>query len=384
MARQNTSKKTKTLVWIRAAGHCELCGKDLTTELVSLKAIYDGEVAHVYPASAGGPRGRSDYTEADATRLTDDPENLLLLCPNCHTAIDKTPDETYPAQDLTDRHQGYLERVRVAAKTPHTDFGAGVIVLGHHFQTKNRIEPTELQQAMWCAGIRPHRIPLVIELPEIINGERDETYYRNVRYKLKDKIHNELSAARSDSGDTAIISLAALADIPSLVILGQEVGDRCRRVGFSVDRDTRLRWPDPGAVAPVFQFYPPALGDADAPVALVLCISAEIPHADVHAALPEARIAVFRSPTPSIAHIRNAGFIGAFRNQLQARLSELEACTARPIHVFAAIPAAYAVEFGALLSMHHQHGYVIYDRTGGTNSFAPHVSTHLPQEELAA
>ncbi len=28
--RFNTSPEVKTLVWIRAAGHCELCGTDLT------------------------------------------------------------------------------------------------------------------------------------------------------------------------------------------------------------------------------------------------------------------------------------------------------------------------------------------------------------------
>ncbi|MFS9599153.1 SAVED domain-containing protein, partial [Klebsiella variicola] len=33
-----------------------------------------------------------------------------------------------------------------------------------------------------------------------------------------------------------------------------------------------------------------------------------------------------------------------------------------PIHVFAAIPAALAIEFGALLTTQHQHTYLIFDR----------------------
>jgi hypothetical protein len=38
--------------------------------------------------------------------------------------------------------------------------------------------------------------------------------------------------------------------------------------------------------------------------------------------------------------------------------------------LFAAIPAAIALEFGALLSTNHAHRYVIYDREGGSNRFA--------------
>jgi hypothetical protein len=55
---------------------------------------------------------------------------------------------------------------------------------------------------------------------------------------------------------------------------------------------------------------------------------------------------------------------------LQARLSQLEAESDQPIHVFAAIPAALGIEFGALLSTQHAHRYVIYDREGESNAFA--------------
>jgi 5-methylcytosine-specific restriction endonuclease McrA len=360
--RQNTSKDVKTMVWLRAAGHCELCGKDLTLELVSLKNLFEGEVAHIFPAAPGGPRGHAGYTEADAKHLTNDPANLMLLCPNCHKSIDKTPDGVYPADDLTDRHQGFLERIHLAAMTPHNDFGVGIIVLGKHFSTASSIEPTEVQRAMFAEGVRPHTKPHVLVLPEIPDGVRDARYYHQVRLMLTRTIERELSAARSEAGDAALLAIAGLADIPSLMIAGRVMGDRRRRLIFSLDRDTRLRWPDPAAVRPVYQYTPPPEGDG--PVALVLSISASIPHDDVLAAVPGGRVATFAAEVPSTQHVKNAGFIAAFREQLQIRLSELEASTDHPIHLFAAIPVAYAVEFGALLSMNHQHGYRIYDRMG--------------------
>ena len=78
MKRQNTSQLIKTKVWIRAAGHCELCGKNLLEEIVALKNFFEGEVAHIRPA-AMGPRATEGYSEEDARRLTNDIDNLMLL-----------------------------------------------------------------------------------------------------------------------------------------------------------------------------------------------------------------------------------------------------------------------------------------------------------------
>ncbi|AHD17294.1 hypothetical protein C163_20275 [Pseudomonas sp. FGI182] len=60
--------------------------------------------------------------------------------------------------------------------------------------------------------------------------------------------------------------------------------------------------------------------------------------------------------------VRNRRVIHAFRDALQIQISQLEAQTLEEIHVFAAIPAAFAIEFGALLTTQHQHSYAVYDR----------------------
>ncbi|MDT4872152.1 SMODS-associated and fused to various effectors sensor domain protein [compost metagenome] len=66
--------------------------------------------------------------------------------------------------------------------------------------------------------------------------------------------------------------------------------------------------------------------------------------------------------------VKNRAVINAFRDALQLHLSALEARSPDPIHVFAAIPAALAIEFGALLTTQHRHPYIIYDR-GEKNDF---------------
>ena len=48
-------------------------------------------MAHIFSASNKGPRNKVSLTESQRGQY----ENLLLLCPDCHTIIDKADDE-YP------------------------------------------------------------------------------------------------------------------------------------------------------------------------------------------------------------------------------------------------------------------------------------------------
>lgn len=370
--RIGSGDKAKDAVWIRAAGHCELCSKDLTQDRITLTRKKLGEVAHIFPASPDGPRGSDGHTVASVEALTDDPGNLMLLCGSCHTEIDKTP-EGYPASDLTAQHELFLAAIRFAAESAHANPGAGLVVLGRHFSTKVRIDPSQLQAAMWRDSIRPLRPPHVVELPELDREGRDDRYYRNVRERLEDQIGRELTHARGVLGDEPWIALAAIADIPSLMILGQVIGDRRRRRIYSLNRDTGLRWSDPNALPEPFSIGE-VPDDQAGPLALVLSISAEVPDRDVLAALPNAKIVCFNAAEPAYGYVKNEKFIGHFRDQLQRTLSELEARSPDPIHIFAAIPAALAVEFGALLSTNHRHGYRIYDRDPPTNVFRFHLS----------
>jgi hypothetical protein len=88
--RKNISTATKMRLFSEAAGHCQKpdCLRPLfPAEMGGDKHI--AEMAHVIPHGEMGPRHEErpvgDF-EADTF------ENLILLCPTCHTIIDKDPD----------------------------------------------------------------------------------------------------------------------------------------------------------------------------------------------------------------------------------------------------------------------------------------------------
>ena len=112
-SRKIPEKSIKAL-WGLAASRCafESCKVDLT--LVATKedemAII-GEMAHIEPfSSAKGPRASSTPTDNSY-------ENLILLCPNCHTKIDKQPS-SYPAsilRDIKTKHENWVrERLKIS------------------------------------------------------------------------------------------------------------------------------------------------------------------------------------------------------------------------------------------------------------------------------
>lgn len=365
--RYNTSDETKRIVWIHAAGHCELCGTDLTHDYRAGQRMNWGEVAHILPASPKGPRGRTDHDDAEAQSLTNDTSNLMLLCPGCHDRIDRDADG-YPENDLSGLHQAFRERVRLAATTPDGGRAIPVIVQSQHFATTNEIPVRDLLVAMSSEGLTAfdHEIKIILQEPG--PRGRDDIYWQNVKDDIQHKLEGQLKRRGGSYGDAPALAVVGLADIPALMLLGQAIGDRSKRLLFSFNREHLLRWPDQTAQPPAYLFRSPP--DGDAPIALVLSISAHIPHRDIENALPSARIAELSIPEPSYMMVQNRGVIHAFRNALQKHLSQLEAMTADNIHVFAAIPAALAIEFGAVLTTHHQHPYVIYDREEN-NRFKP-------------
>jgi hypothetical protein len=76
-----------------------MCGTDLTRDLRVGRSTTWGEAAHILPASPQGPRAVPSHTVEQASRRTNDVDNLLLLCPGCHEKIDKDADG-YPIEDL--------------------------------------------------------------------------------------------------------------------------------------------------------------------------------------------------------------------------------------------------------------------------------------------
>lgn len=97
-----------------SAGTCLICSMSLFPQTgENRRSIPIAERAHIVAHSDTGPR-------ADPTlpaTLRNDPDNLVLLCPTCHTIADKAP-HMHPADVLLERKANRSAAVALVGGTP--------------------------------------------------------------------------------------------------------------------------------------------------------------------------------------------------------------------------------------------------------------------------
>ena len=89
MSKSRIPNKVKVEVAARAGGRCELCGVFCFEDIYHFKTNI-GENAHMIADSSDGPRGTKFHKLDNNGGETVD--NLMFLCSNCHTTIDKNPN----------------------------------------------------------------------------------------------------------------------------------------------------------------------------------------------------------------------------------------------------------------------------------------------------
>lgn len=80
---------TQRRLFAASAGYCQNpgCANDLFVDVAG-ETIHIAEMAHVFAANDGGPRAKPDLSKEERGAF----ENLVMLCANCHTMVDKAPD----------------------------------------------------------------------------------------------------------------------------------------------------------------------------------------------------------------------------------------------------------------------------------------------------
>lgn len=107
-AHPNTNTKLK--LFAHSAGYCQNpnCGNLLFPEGHS-RNIHIAEMAHIFACADSGPRAVADLSAEERGAY----ENIILLCANCHTVIDKAPEQ-YSDQVITKWKREHWARVCAA------------------------------------------------------------------------------------------------------------------------------------------------------------------------------------------------------------------------------------------------------------------------------
>ena len=101
------NKHTKLRLFADSAGYCQNpnCLEKLFIDTGD-NNIHIAEMAHVFSASNDGPRAKKEMTKEERG----DYANLILLCANCHTKIDKS-EKDYPDSLIFRWKQNHIEKI---------------------------------------------------------------------------------------------------------------------------------------------------------------------------------------------------------------------------------------------------------------------------------
>lgn len=114
----SASYPTKIILAFRSGGVCAIpkCGKHLTYDAKVGDDTYVGEAAHICGEKPGAARYDSSMTDDER----DNVRNLIYLCTDHHTIIDKVEDD-WPSSVLQELKENHEKQVRQAMEEAFSD-----------------------------------------------------------------------------------------------------------------------------------------------------------------------------------------------------------------------------------------------------------------------
>lgn len=369
MAKKKPTDKTRLIVWVVAGGLCARCRTNVLDE--SIEYVPLGEVAHNAGRSQGGktPRLRREMTEAERNQ----PENLLLLCRDCHKLVDSEVGQgIYGIDELRELKVQHEEQVRdlLSLMTANTTL---IMRVASKLHDDTTVVTRQTAMAVAAAHrrvpvylLRQHRSDVAIDLRSV--PEDDPDYWQLALRRVQDGV--ESVAAAIEDGLAEHVTLFALARLPILVALGWLLDDTIPTNVVHLSHNNPFWMPNPEARARDFgtDLERGTSGSSDGVIVLRLSGSPDVSRLPDHLrGLARVTVSpVDGDPEPHIAD----STISQRRidESIQAALIGLEDELGTPetLHVIAAAPNDSLVQLGRRIDRRTYKTVKVYDRHAGT------------------
>lgn len=374
MSKTAIPPKVASALWAKAAGRCQFrgCNKLLIGDLITGKKTGKyGYIAHIVADEAGGPRG-------DAVRspqLAQDIDNLMLMCPVHHKAIDVDHVADYDEAALLAMKAEHEDRIEIVTDMD-VDRVSHVVRFAADIGQRDAVITTRAIFAAMPPDHHPADFRTIdIELIGSELKDHEEAYWaaqdRNLETAFARKIKE-----RIEQREIRQLSVFALAPQPLLIRLGTLLGDV---VPVSVHQKHRepdtWKWlPDQPRIAYKVNEYS---GREDVPVALKLALSATVNDERIKSVLGEdTAIWSITCEQPGNDIMRRKDDLAAYKKLVRNLFDRIKAYHGEGVmlHVFPALPASAAVETGRVWMPKADLTMKIYDQNRTAQAFVPTIT----------
>lgn len=360
---------TRTILWAKAGGRCQYtgCNRLLIGDLISGAEDKNfGFVAHIVADTPDGPRG----DPIRAALLSNDVNNLMLLCHVHHKLID------------VDDVAGHPEERLIAIKAAHEE----------RIETVTGIEADRASHVLrYAANIGAHEFPVAYEhvsvamLPDrypaegrrvidiALAGSRFEDHEPEFWDFQRENLGRQFAGkvrARIEAREIRHLSVFALAPQPLLIELGRLLCDIASADVRQLQREPKgWAWPADGAA---IRYRVRKACPGSGPVALVLALSATVTDDRIFAAIgPDAAIWAIEAERPHNDIMKRAADLAEFRRLLRSTFNAIKAVHGEraTIHIFPALPVSAAVDVGRVWMPKADLPLIVYDQNRKLNGF---------------
>ncbi len=355
-------------LWARAAGRCEFrgCNELLYLDDLTQKRSNLAVISHIVSYSPDGPRGDPVRSRA----LEKDIRNLMLTCRDHGKIIDDSAQEAdYPEELLLEFKREHEQRVRMLTEAKD-DAQTHVLLLQASIDARDlEIDPKAAFRAI-LPRYPAVEAPLIIDLSGVAIPANSEGFFPTMAESIRKET---LTLLRRRPGGRTIrrLSVFALAPVPLLVHFGHVLGDIPQVDLYQRHRSSQdWTWKDEEAFGEFYEtLMPESASDRDHNVALILSVSALVARDQVLATLGSNTLVYeiqAREPGPDF--LSSLKRLEVFGSKVRSILGHLrDAHKDETVHLFAAVPAPAAIEFGRNIRGYHPtfavYEYLKADRT---------------------
>lgn len=375
--------KTAQKVWADAGGRCMFkgCGADLTEIPLWTKATRMGYLAHIIASDPDGPRG----TQTDSHRLSNNPDNIMLMCDAHHRLIDSFAPAEYPAETLYEMRRTHREQVRLYLDSLSYPASQAVTLHANLAYVPTYFHDAEFVEAILATG--RSMLPRVVHYVRRTSQRDDRNtpgFWANYLREHEAHIRHLVTSFNSDSAAaTGSLSVFPLHHIPTMVLAGRIMGEAQAIQVFQYNKERRSWAWNPQALAkPAGTFSVNALPTGRASevlitVELTAAINEQAIPADLWSDIAAGRMHWLRitTPNPRFDCIAHPGDLDQFMQVARSVIDHVQdVMRVQKVHLIAISPASSVFRFGQMLQAGHHPEYVVYDRAGGEYPFVPAFS----------
>jgi hypothetical protein len=379
---KSISESTAKQVWHAAAGRCMYrgCGEDLGKTSLTTKHGRIAYLAHIIASDPDGPRG--DFASSHA--LSDDHENIMLMCDAHHRLIDRIDEAGHPVELLRNMRQEHEAMVRKMLDGLAFPRAQAITLLGNLANISTIASEHDIRASLLTQKLGP--------LPDIKHAirriQRDDRllpeFWEYLLHEHEPEIRDfvQITKLTPPNGNLSpdVLAVFPLHLVPILVLAGRIVGEARRVEIFQYDRHRNTwQW---DSVSTALQENSFQITEMTSEHADEVLLSLELTATIDERALPPNIVTRVHDKTipwirvttskPDFGCIRHPDDLEQFTSVARKTIRNIQDGI-RPsrIHLLGVSPASTLFRFGQLLQAGHHPAYVIYDRPDHNHPFTP-------------